>query len=274
MIHKIFNQNTTYKYYNLKCLFKISKHTSGFLCRLLFLLLLMSNISSFLRQMLWMAGFWHQHHMRLFTDMSVIDQYFINQSIGLANNMTYMREARLLSARLVSISKRLSFPPSAELDIGNICSSNELFPCMESLDDWSLICKSVYCRPVRQLGSPGIHLHIKQDIWKNGDLPSEVMTWFTFGAVKSSPNIGEKPNSKLVPELLPSAVRGFFRLTAAAFDSTLAPQKLSQEIRLHPYKPHPTYYNQSLLTQFFFNWFPVELSCALAWYQRSGLPEK
>lgn len=84
-----------------------------------------------------MAGFWHQHHMRLFTDMSVIDQYFINQSIELANNMTYMREAKPLSARLVSISKRLSFPPSAELDIGNICSSNGFFSCMESLDDSS-----------------------------------------------------------------------------------------------------------------------------------------
>lgn len=50
-----------------------------------------------------MAAFWHQHHMRLFTDMSVIDQYFINQSIELANNMTYMREAKPLSARLVSV---------------------------------------------------------------------------------------------------------------------------------------------------------------------------
>lgn len=50
-----------------------------------------------------MAAFWHQQHMRLFTDMSVIDQYFINQSIELANNMTYMREAKPLSARLVSV---------------------------------------------------------------------------------------------------------------------------------------------------------------------------
>lgn len=81
-----------------------------------------------------MAGFWHQHHMRLFTDMSVIDQYFINQSIELANNMTYRRKAKLLPARLVSIAKRLSFPPSAELDIGNICSSNEFLSCMELLD--------------------------------------------------------------------------------------------------------------------------------------------
>lgn len=77
-----------------------------------------------------MAGFWHQHHMRLFTDMRVIDQYFINQSIELANNMTYMRKANPLSARLVSISKRLSFPPSVALDIGNIWSSNEFFSCM------------------------------------------------------------------------------------------------------------------------------------------------
>lgn len=84
-----------------------------------------------------MAGFWHQHHTPLFTDMSVIDQYFINQSIELANNMTYMRGAKLPSARLVSISKRLSFPPSVELDIGNICSCNEFFSCMESLDDLS-----------------------------------------------------------------------------------------------------------------------------------------
>lgn len=88
-----------------------------------------------------MAGFWHQHHVRLFTDMSVIDQSFINQSIELAN-MTYMREANPLSARLVSISKRLSFPPSVQLDIGNIWSSNNFFSRMESLDDSSAMFNS------------------------------------------------------------------------------------------------------------------------------------
>lgn len=58
-----------------------------------------------------MAGFWHHHHVRLFTEMSVIDQYFINQPIELANNMTYMREASLVSARLLSISKCLLSVP-------------------------------------------------------------------------------------------------------------------------------------------------------------------
>lgn len=47
---------------------------------------------------LWRADFWHQQHVPLFTDMSVIDHYVINQSIELANNMTYMREAKPLGA--------------------------------------------------------------------------------------------------------------------------------------------------------------------------------
>lgn len=54
--------------------------------------------------------------MPLFTDMSVIDHYFINQSIELANNMTYMREAKPLGAKFLSISQYLlSFLPSADL---------------------------------------------------------------------------------------------------------------------------------------------------------------
>lgn len=44
----------------------------------------------------WRAGSWHQQHVPLFTDMSVIDQYVINQSSELANNTTYMREAKPL----------------------------------------------------------------------------------------------------------------------------------------------------------------------------------
>lgn len=51
------------------------------------------------------------HHVCLFTDMSVIDQYFINQSTELANNMTYMREASPVSARLLSISKHVLSAP-------------------------------------------------------------------------------------------------------------------------------------------------------------------
>lgn len=47
---------------------------------------------------LWWADFWHQQHVPLFTDMSVIDHYVINQSIELANNMTYMREAKPFGA--------------------------------------------------------------------------------------------------------------------------------------------------------------------------------
>lgn len=43
---------------------------------------------------LWWADFWHQQHAPLFTDLSVKDLYVINQSIELANNMTYMREAQ------------------------------------------------------------------------------------------------------------------------------------------------------------------------------------
>ena len=42
--------------------------------------------------------------MALFTDMSVIDHYVINQSIELANNMTYMREAKPLDASWLSIA--------------------------------------------------------------------------------------------------------------------------------------------------------------------------
>lgn len=47
---------------------------------------------------LWWADFWHQQHVPLFTDMSVIDHYVISQSIELANNMTYMREDKPLGA--------------------------------------------------------------------------------------------------------------------------------------------------------------------------------
>lgn len=47
---------------------------------------------------LWRADFWHRQHVPLFTDMSVIDHYVINQSIELANNMTYMREAKPVGA--------------------------------------------------------------------------------------------------------------------------------------------------------------------------------
>ncbi len=47
---------------------------------------------------LWWADLWHQQHVALFTDMRVIDHYVINQSIELANNMTYMREAEALGA--------------------------------------------------------------------------------------------------------------------------------------------------------------------------------
>lgn len=46
-----------------------------------------------------MGRFRHQQHVVLFTEcnsMSVIDHYVINQSNELANNMTYMREAKPL----------------------------------------------------------------------------------------------------------------------------------------------------------------------------------
>ena len=54
--------------------------------------------TSVIKANLWWADFWHQQHVALFTDMSVIDRYVINQSIELANNMTYMREAKPLGA--------------------------------------------------------------------------------------------------------------------------------------------------------------------------------
>lgn len=56
---------------------------------------------------LWWADLWHRRHAPLFTDMSVMDLYFINQSIELANNMTYMREAGASAASFLSISQHL-----------------------------------------------------------------------------------------------------------------------------------------------------------------------
>lgn len=57
--------------------------------------------------------------MPLFTDMSLIDHYVIKQSIELANNMTYMREAKPLGAfLLLSLSQScqpLSLLPNAKL---------------------------------------------------------------------------------------------------------------------------------------------------------------
>lgn len=59
--------------------------------------------------------------------------------------------------------------------------------------------KTADCGPVRQLALTGAHLHVKHDIWKYFDPSSEVITWLTFGAIKTLPNIEEKPNRKLVP---------------------------------------------------------------------------
>lgn len=102
------------------------------------------------------------HHVCLFTDMSLIDQYFINQSTGLANNMrshwclpgSYQYQS--------TCCQRRSLIPSVELNIGNICSSKEFFSRMESLDSNQIQClilKTAYFRSLME--STCINLHVK-----------------------------------------------------------------------------------------------------------------
>lgn len=75
----------------------------SFLRRALFFVFVETSLQFFkktpvIKANLWRADSWHRQHVPLFTDMSVIDHYVINQSIELANNMTYMREAKPLGA--------------------------------------------------------------------------------------------------------------------------------------------------------------------------------
>lgn len=138
------------------------------------------------------------HHVCLFTDISVIDQYFINQSTGLANNMTYTvweRPHRCLPGSYQYQStccQHLSFIPSVELNIGNICSSKDFFSCMELLDSIQIQClifKIAYFQSPME--STCINLHVKWDNhfeeWLCLDLYSEGIAWLPFGTMKTLP---------------------------------------------------------------------------------------
>lgn len=58
-----------------------------------------------------------------------MDHYFIKQSIELANNMTYMGEAKTSAASFPSISQCCRQPQSAHAgNVKNMGDTNEVFP--------------------------------------------------------------------------------------------------------------------------------------------------
>lgn len=102
--------------------------------------------------------------MRLFTDMSVIDQYFINQSIELANNMTYMREANPCLPDLYQPQSTCHFLPlrSWIWEIFVVPMNFSLVWNYWMIQVQCLTCQTTSCRPARQLARTGIHLQVKQ----------------------------------------------------------------------------------------------------------------
>lgn len=127
---------------------------------------LLEQISQLFKANLWRADFWQQQHVPLFTDrQSVIDHYFINQSIELANNTTYTRGAEPLGARFLSISLYLLSAsvissPLLGFSVGNIRSKKSFFSHKDVLDFIQIHIVGVYFQK-------GFRLHVKFNLKDN-----------------------------------------------------------------------------------------------------------